>query len=256
VRSPNGMFYEVHGAGHPVVLLHGGLGGTISWTQQVPALVQWYQVFVPEQRGRGRTPDVPEPITYQSLTDDVVSFLTDVVSTPTHLVGASDGGIVGLIVAMQRPELLRRLVCLGANFHRDGFVAGSGWKELSADHPSWALPRERYEAISPDGAEHWPVIFGKLQRMWNEEPTFRPGDLNTISMPVLVMAGDDDAVSLTHTVELYEALPQGQLAIVPGTSHAAFLEKPDLVNELIVRFLQEEGSPETMLPIRRRTQLA
>jgi len=119
-------------------------------------------VFVPEQRGRGRTPDVDGPISYQILTDDVVGFIEQVIEKPSHLVGFSDGGVVGLLVAMQRPDLLKRLVTVGANFHRDGLIGAEVWTSASPDDADWAGPRQRYAEVSPDGPDHFPVVFGKL----------------------------------------------------------------------------------------------
>jgi pimeloyl-ACP methyl ester carboxylesterase len=245
------MYCEVSGAGEPLVLLHGGFGGVHSWEGQIPDLATRYEVFVPEQRGRGHTPDVEGPISYQLMAEDTIGFLEQVVGSPAHLVGASDGGIIGLLVAMQRPDLLRKLVTIGANFHRDGLMPDSFFTDASPDDVAWAMPRQRYEAISPDGADHFPIILGKLQQMWREEPTLTVHDLANIPIPVLVMAGDDDLVVPGHTIALYEALPLGQLAVVPGASHAVFMEKPDLVNRLIADFLSEEGPPDTLLPIRR-----
>jgi pimeloyl-ACP methyl ester carboxylesterase len=235
-----------------VLLLHGGLGGTFSWQAQVPALAARHHVFVVEQRGRGRTADAEGPISYELLARDAAAFIERVIGRPAHVVGASDGGIVGLLLALRHPDLLGRLVTIGANFHRDGLLPQSGWANASADDPAWEMPRQRYAALSPDGPDHWPVIFAKLSRMWSDEPTLTPAELAAIELPVLVISGDDDAVALPHTVSLYESLPNGQLAIVPGTSHAVFVEKPELVNRLVLDFLAEREPPSTLLPIRRR----
>lgn len=249
--SARGLYFEEHGAGDPLLLLHGGLGGVHSWPAQIPALATRYRVIVPEQRGRGRTPDREGPLSYDAMTDDTAALIGELVPRGAHVVGASDGGVIGLLLAIRRPELVRRLVVIGANFHHDGLRTDSGWTTLPADDPAWAGPRQRYESLSPDGPAHWPIIFDKLVALWEREPELSAADLGSIEAPVLVMAGDDDAVALTHTATLYEALPAGQLAIVPGTSHACFVEKPDLVNGLILDFLAEEGHPETLLPIRR-----
>jgi pimeloyl-ACP methyl ester carboxylesterase len=245
------MYYETHGAGDPILLLHGGLGGAHVWQAQVLDLAERYQAFIPELRGRGRTADVDGEISYQSQAEDIIAFLERVVLSPVHLIGASDGAVVGLFVAMQRPELLRSLVTIGGNFHRDGLMPGNRFTEASASDETWAMSRQRYQEVSPDGPAHWPIVFAKLQRMWRDEPTIHVSDLRAVSIPVLVMAGDDDIVQHAHTIALYEALPLGQLAIVPAASHAVFLEKPGLVNRLILEFLDEAGPPKTMLPIRR-----
>jgi pimeloyl-ACP methyl ester carboxylesterase len=125
------MYYEVSGSGEPLVLLHGGFGGAHIWAAQVTDLAERFSVFVPEQRGRGHTADAKGPVSYQILADDIMAFLGQTVGRRAHLVGASDGGIVGLLVAMQRPDLLRRLVTIGSSFHRDGLVGASMWTEAS-----------------------------------------------------------------------------------------------------------------------------
>jgi pimeloyl-ACP methyl ester carboxylesterase len=250
--SPVPLYYELHGeTGVAVTLLHGGFGGAHSWAQQLPALKPSFRVFVPEMRGRGRTRDEDGPITYDAMTDDTIAFIEGVVRAPCAIVGASDGGNVGLMTALRRPDLVQKLVVIGANFHYSALLPAAGWTSLPADDEAWAGPRSRYEALSPDGPDHWAVLHEKLVRMWQQEPTLTTDDVGKIQIAVLVIAADDDLVPLAHTVALYEALPVGQLAIIPGTSHASFVEKPDIVNRLIVDFLLETGPPETMLPIRR-----
>ena len=244
------MAYEEHGEGDALLLLHGGMGGAYSWTNQTPVFSEKFRVLIPEQRGRARTPDVEGPLSYQKMADDTIEFLESEVKGHVYIVGASDGGIIGLYLAMQRPDLVRKLVSLGANFHKDG-LAWKGLEEISAEDEEWAMPRERYSAVSPDGPEHWPVIFDKVKKMALVEPTLTTDNLASISVPVLVMVGDDDIVAHDHTIALYESLPFGQLAVIPGASHPTIFEKPELVNGLILDFLAEEGPPVTYQPVRR-----
>jgi pimeloyl-ACP methyl ester carboxylesterase len=124
---------------------------------------------------------------------------------------------------------------------------------LTAESPELAIFRSMYDSASPDGPEHWPVVFDKVIRMWTEEPTLTVKDLSSIQAPALVLVGDDDMPTLSHTVEMYESLPRGQLAVVPGSSHAVPMEKPALVNQLILEFLQG-GEPQTLMPMRRREE--
>jgi pimeloyl-ACP methyl ester carboxylesterase len=246
------MYYETSGAGEPLLLLHGGFGGVHVFGGQVPAFAQRYRVLVPEQRGRGHTPDAEGPISYQLLADDIIAFLEAEVGEPVLLVGVSDGGIVGLLVATQRPELLAKLVTVGANFHGDGLLSSALWTDASPDDEAWTAPRQRYAAVSPDGLAHFPVVFAKLQHMWRDgQPTLSTGDLARIPVPVLVLVGDDDIIDHAHTVTMYEAILGGQLAVIPGASHAVFMEKPELLNRIVLDFLAEQGSPETLLPVRR-----
>jgi len=160
--------------------------------------------------------------------------------------------ILGLLVGRARPDLIRRLVTVGSNFHGDGLLHSSLWTEGSPDDEAWAGPRQHYSRVSPDSADRFSIIFAKLQQMWRDgQPQLTMEDLRNIEVPVLVMAGDDDAIDHRHTIALYEALPHGQLAVIPGASHAVFMEKPELLNRIILDFLAEEGDPQTILPIRR-----
>ncbi len=136
------MFYEDHGEGDPLVLIHGAMGGAHAWPNQIEAFANTYRVFVPEQRGRGRTPDVEGPLSYQVMTDDTVEFLERTAEGKAHIVGASDGGIIGLFLAMQRPDLVSKLVTIGANFHKDG-LAMQGFEDSTAEDEDWAMPREK-----------------------------------------------------------------------------------------------------------------
>jgi pimeloyl-ACP methyl ester carboxylesterase len=244
-------YYEVHGddAGEPLALLHGGIATAESWAGQVGTLSERYRVFVPERRGHGHTPDVG-PITFDLMAADTAAFLREVVGGPAHLVGWSDGGNVGLVMALSDPDLVRSLVVIGSNFHHDGGMFSPEEAGLAADSEELAFFRNLYAAVSPDGPEHWPVVFQKITRMWAEEPTLTVQDLARIQAPTLVMAGDDDIIQLSHTTAMYEALPHGQLAIVPATSHALPMEKPGEVNRLILEFLAG-GEPQTMMPVRR-----
>jgi pimeloyl-ACP methyl ester carboxylesterase len=115
--------------------------------------------------------------------------------------------------------------------------------------PEWAPMRDPYAATSPDGGDHFPVFVAKVLQMGLTGPTMTVDDLRRIDRPVLVMVGDDDAPTYEHTVTLFESLPQGQLAVVPGTSHFLPMEKPELVTSLILDFLAE-GAPKRMSPIR------
>jgi pimeloyl-ACP methyl ester carboxylesterase len=245
-------YYEVHGdaGSEPLVLLHGGLATAETWGGVTGALAERYRVFVPEHRGHGHTEDIEGPITFDLMAADTAAFLREVVGGPAHLVGWSDGGIIGLLIALREPSLMRRLVAIGANFHYDGGIASPSEMGFQADGPEMAPLRGMYEAASPDGPDHWPVVFDKVLRMWNEEPTLTVEDVARIEAPVLVMVGDDDMVRLDHTVALYEALPRGQLAVVPAASHGLPLERPEEVARLVTEFLVR-GEPHTIMPARR-----
>ena len=147
---------------------------------------------------------------------------------------------------------MRTIVAIGANFHWNGLhppfldAAREGWDPAAAE---MAPLREGYAAQSPDGPDHWPEFVGKVGEMIGNGPTLTVEDLRRIDCPVLVMAGDDDLMTTSHTIELFESLSQGQLAVVPGTSHLLPYEKPDVVARLVQAFLADP-SPTRMMPFR------
>jgi pimeloyl-ACP methyl ester carboxylesterase len=239
-------WYDEHGAGDPVVLLHPGMASARAFGPNLEALADRFRVLTPERRGHGRTPDVDGPISYDLMAQDTIAFLERVVGGPARLVGCSDGAIVALLVALARPDLVERLVLAAGVFHRDGWLPGV----VDPDAPPHEAIVEGYAELSPDGREHFPVFAAKMARMHADEPALTPAELENVRCRTLVMVADDDEVALEHAVELYRALPDGELAVVPGTSHGLLVEKPELCNTLIVDFLATDPVP-TYAPIRR-----
>jgi pimeloyl-ACP methyl ester carboxylesterase len=244
VNGVHTWFDEV-GDGDPVVLLHGGLTDSQEFALITPAIAAEFRTYLPERRGHGHTPDVDGPISYDLMADDTIAFLEATVERAAHLVGHSDGANVALLVALKRPDLVRRLVLISANFHHDGLVPGA----IEVDH-LMGMVAGHYAAVSPDGAEHLPIVGAKVGRMFDEEPTLTVADLAGVRARTLVMCADDDAVTLEHTVALYRGIPRSELAVVPGTSHVLVLEKPELCHKLIVDFLTTDAPP-TFWPLRR-----
>ena len=233
-----------------VLLLHGGLSNSDLLLDAVGAgLAERYRLVAFDRRGHGYTADTAAPFHYDDMATETVGVLETVVGGAAHLVGWSDGGIVALFVALRRPDLVDRMVLIGANFHFSGFAG----LDIPEDSPLAAAMFEAYQARSPDGPEHFGEMFAKFMAMATTEPTLTAGDLGRITAPTLVMAGDDDAVLLPHTCEMYQALPAGQLSIVPGTSHALPLERPDVTASTILEFLAAEVPPATLMPVRRAT---
>jgi pimeloyl-ACP methyl ester carboxylesterase len=240
-------WYDEHGAGEPLVLLHPGGADARSWAPNLGALAAHFHVFTPERRGHGRTPDVEGPITYELMAQDTIAFLEDVVGGPAHLVGCSAGSSVALLVALRRPDLARRMVLVCGVFHRDGWLP-EAIDPHAAAHEALV---QGYAELSPDGPGHFPVVWEKLSRMSFEEPTLTASDLSRVTSRTLVMLGDDDEVTLEHAVAMYRGLGDAELAVIPGTSHGLLHEKPALCNTILVDFLTTDPVP-TFAPIRRR----
>jgi pimeloyl-ACP methyl ester carboxylesterase len=247
-------WYETAGEGDPLVLLHGGLMTNDSWGAQRSVFAERFQVLAPERRGHGHTPDVEGPLNYGDMAADTIGFLETVVKQPAHLVGWSDGGVVGLLIAVARPDLVRKLVAISANASPASVVnvpESHQMEGAAPDDPSMEMFRSLHAASSPDGPEHWPIFFKKyFEMVGSAQPDIKPDELAGISTPTLVVSGDDDMVTLEHTMDIYRAIPNSELAIVPGTSHAVLFEKPDLLNRIVLDFLENDPPP-TMLPFRR-----
>lgn len=235
-----------------VVLLHGGLSSSASLLKSVgPRLARDFRVAAFDRRGHGRTADTSAPFHYRSMAEETVAFL-ELLGGRSHLVGHSDGGIVALLTALARPDLVNRVVAVGANFHFDA-VASSA--DLTFEGPAFEEWAAKFAERSPDGLGHARAVADKTLTLLATEPTLTPADLAAMSRPVLVMAGDDDVVDLEHTVVLYQSLPDAQLAIVPGTSHAVLKERPKECARIITRFLTERLPPVTLQPVRRAPSL-
>jgi pimeloyl-ACP methyl ester carboxylesterase len=181
------------------------------------------------------------------MADDTIAFLEAVVRVPAHLVGHSDGAFTAMLVAMQRPELVKRLVLISGGFNKKGEAAPD--MEWNVDQLAQFLG-PAYGEVSPDGEDHFKVVAAKIGEMIAVEPNLQASQLAEVTQRTLVMFSDDDLMTMTHAVEMYEALPNAELAVVPGTSHFLMQEKAELVNRLILDFLASDPV-QTVAPIRR-----
>jgi pimeloyl-ACP methyl ester carboxylesterase len=240
-------WYDEDGQGEPLVLMHGGLVDARFLAPNLPPLADRFHVYTPERRGHGHTPDVEGPITYQLMAEDTIAFLEQVVRAPAVLVGHSDGAFVAMLVAMQRPELVSRLALISGGFDKSGEAMPD--MEFDVDEVV-AFLGGAYGEVSPDGEAHFPVVVAKIGEMMKTEPRMDASELARVTQRTLLMFSDDDLVTMRHVVDMYEALPDVELAVVPGTSHFLTQEKPALVNAILVDFLTNEPVA-TVAPIRR-----
>jgi pimeloyl-ACP methyl ester carboxylesterase len=231
-----------------VVLLHGGMSHSGLLLDALgDAMTDRYRVVSFDRRGHGRTADTGAPFHYADMATETIGVLESVVGGPAHLVGWSDGGIISLLVALRRPDLIRRMVIIGTNVHHNAALP----VDVDPEGPFFTRIHDDYAALSPDGADHFDDLSKRFEVMVTTEPTMTPDDLVAVAAPTLVMAGDDDFFGLDHTCAIYAALPAGRLAIVPGASHALPLEQPALMTSLILGFLTSDEPPPTLLPVRR-----
>lgn len=228
------MYYEVHGDGSPLLLLHGGSGSIPdTW---IPHFTPDFRVIAPEQLGHGRTADVADrPFHYHDMAEDTVELMRQLGIESTVVVGYSDGGIIGLDLAIHHPGRLSKLAVTGANARFDGYTAENQKWARSFD-PSSEPVSGKYAQLSPDGAAYWPVVLARLKLMWGAEPSFTNEELQSITAPTLLVFGDRDIVTPEHAVEMFRAIPGAQLCVVPNAGHGV------MPAETVISFLREEIS--------------
>jgi pimeloyl-ACP methyl ester carboxylesterase len=238
------LYYETYGSGDPVLLLHGGSAAIESYFNQIPELAKRFTVIAPDSRGQGRTQDSDKPLSYDLMAADCLALLGHLKLTNVAVIGWSDGGVIGLHLAMNHPGLVRKLVTIGGNFRPDGMTEEfqEGLKSSGpGDHPEFLV--DLYKQLTPDGPDHFPTIYGKLKTLWTTSPNFTTNQLQTIKCPALIMVGDHDFVKLEHTTELFRNLPNGQLCVIPGATHFSPVENPSLVNKVLMEFLEAKSAP-------------
>jgi pimeloyl-ACP methyl ester carboxylesterase len=230
-------YYEIHGQGAPVLLLHGGFCSLETWRAQLPALAAAYQVHAPERPGHGRSADRDGPFRYADMVADTIRYLDAVGLDDANVIGFSDGAIISLLLALEHPERVRSIVAISANLNPDVF-ADTGDEPAEEDEARGGSDvRAAYEKLSPDGPGHCDVILDKLHTLWTSEPDIAAADLAAICAPALIMAGDRDSIPTDHTVLIARSIPRARLAIVPDAGHMVIEEQPDEVNRLVLRFL-------------------
>jgi pimeloyl-ACP methyl ester carboxylesterase len=238
------MWFDRQGDGPPVVLLHGGLTDSRDFAGNLDKLKVNRSVFLPERRGHGHTPDTDRPLTIEEMAADMESFVEKVVGGAADLVGYSAGAAVAIHVAVNRPDLVRRLVAISGALSADGWIV----RPVAGGTPPEPL-QQAYGQVSPDGPEHFRVVVDKVAAGADAQ-RYDLDRLARLRAPTLVIVGDDDIVDLDHAVAVYRAIPDAALWVVPNASHLLLHEYPDEVPAVVDTFLQA-GPRTTLMPIRR-----
>ncbi|MFN8178410.1 MAG: alpha/beta hydrolase [bacterium] len=232
------MYYEVQGRGAPLVLLHGGAGNGLQFSKQIPDFEGTHRLIIPDLCAQGRTTDRPGPLSYHEMAEDVVALLDRLHLKRVDLMGWSDGGNVGLDIAIHHPGRLRHLITFGANFSPDGLNdADVAWNRTATADSFGTGMEVGYRALSPE-PDHYREAMTKILDMWRTEPRFTPAELGSIRAKTLICAGDHDLIRPEHSEALARMIPGASLWIVPDASHSAMIERPDLVNPRVLAFLK------------------
>lgn len=243
------MYYEIHGAGEPLVLLHGAYGTISMWGLFLESLSQHHQVIAVELQAHGHTADIDRPIRYEDMADDVAGLMKHLSLAKADVAGFSMGGNVALQLAMRHPDMVRKLVTISANYRADGYYPEVlvGIKEITPEVFVGSPMETAYLEAAPN-PENWPVLIEKLKDLGADSHAWPDEEVAMITAPTLIMMGDADVMRPEHGVALFRllgggvpgdltGLPNSQLAILPGTTHVTVTEQTDLLLSMIEAFL-------------------
>jgi pimeloyl-ACP methyl ester carboxylesterase len=234
------LHHRVEGAGPDLVMLHGGAGGISDLDRLRARLAPGHRVISPDQRGHGQSVD-PGSISYAEMAADTAALLDSLGVRAADVVGWSDGGVIGLLLARDRPDLVGRLVAISANLANDAdpsFITPPAQAYMDKLTPaSLDVPDGRLAAFPSAG--DWTATAARIIAMWRVGNDLTFDDLRALPMPVCYIAADHDIVPLAHTIGMFEATPSAQLAILPKANHGLAFNRVDEVAAITVRFLAE-----------------
>jgi pimeloyl-ACP methyl ester carboxylesterase len=231
------MYFEARGRGRPLVLLHGGLMTIdLNFGPLLDPLAASRQVIAVELQGHGHTADIDRPMTIDALADDVVALLDHLRIAEADLFGFSLGGLVAYAVAFGSPARVGKLIVASADAHRPPGRGSAPLDDERMPTPAdFQAMRDAYDAIAPN-PEHFEEFAAKTSAAVHEFPG-RTDELRSLQVPTLLIFGDRDFSPLPDVVEMFELLPNAQLAVLPGTTHVGVTQRPGEVLALITPFL-------------------
>ncbi len=245
------MYYEIHGTGRPLVLLHGNLSTIdVDFGRIIPALAKTRQVIAVEQQAHGHTADIDRPLTIQNWTDDTAVLLRSLDVTGADVFGYSSGSAVALQLAIDHPSLVRKLILASTSYRLDGLhpeVLG-GIEQIQPEHLAGTPFEEAYATVAPR-PEDWPVLIEKVKQMDSDLPEWPAETIKNLGKPVLLVIGDSDIVRPEHAVEFLRllgggvvgdisGLPSSRLAVLPGTTHITLVHRADWLASMVEEFLE------------------
>jgi len=222
------MYAEVYGKGQPLLIIHGNGGSINNFVYQVPYFSKKYKVIIADSRSQGKSTDKGDSLTYEMMADDYAALLDAMKIDSAYVIGWSDGGINGLLLAIRHPEKVKKLAITGANLVPD----------------TTAVPQQIWDMVTPVLTElkNKPEKNDqekntlKLFQLLAEQPHIPLTDLHTISCPALVIGGDHDVIKEEHTMLIYKNIPKAYLWILPGSGHSTPVVYKDDFNKVVDRF--------------------
>src|SRR5437016_2089951 len=245
------MYYEVHGSGEPVVLLHGAfMTITNNWTGWIGELSKTRKVIAVEMQGHGRTADIPRDITSENLADDVAALLEQLKIPRADLIGYSMGGAVAMQCAIRHPDKVRKVVVISSMFRRDGMVkeALDAFPKLTADAFKGSPIEAEYKKLSPT-PDDFPNFVKRILATASKGHDFGADKLKATKAPMFFIHGDADGVRLDHIAEMYrlkgggnihgdmQPRSESRLAILPDTTHVTLMNRMSIIVPMMNDFL-------------------
>jgi pimeloyl-ACP methyl ester carboxylesterase len=248
------MYYEIHGTGRPLILLHGAYMTIDAMGPLLPGLAETRQVIAAEMQGHGRTADIDRPITYEQMADDTAGLARELGIDTADVFGYSMGGGVALQVALRHPQLVRRLVLASAGFASDAMPpeALAMFPSITPEMFAGSPIEQEYLRLAPNPGD-FPKLVEKLKQLDTMDFAWPKDDIRAIAAPTLIILGDSDGVRLEHAVEFFKlrgggvmgdlsGLPESQLAVLPGTTHyvppgSGLLDRHDWLLTMVPPFL-------------------
>jgi pimeloyl-ACP methyl ester carboxylesterase len=232
------IHYVAYGQGDPVLLLHGGLSNKLSWFSQIPWLVaSGRRVVLIDTRGHGDSTPGHSKLSYQIFAEDTLQVLDRLGIQSTDIVGWSDGGIIALLLGLEAPQRVEKIVAISANFQPSGVIPDT---ERNQDE-SRSIPlnkiTNRLRSWWSGAGERHPALEAEIKELWRTAPQLEHADLHAITAPTLVITGENDIIDLRHSSELARMLANGKLEFVPDAGHAAPITHARQINRLIASFL-------------------
>jgi pimeloyl-ACP methyl ester carboxylesterase len=228
------LYYETYGKGTPLLFLHGNGGSINDFAYQIPYFAKHFKVIAVDSRAHGNSTDSRDSLSYEMMADDFNALLDSLHLDSCYVLGWSDGGIVGLLLSIRHPEKVKKLAITGANL----------WPDTSAVDP-WAYQQTVSEIDSLSKLPVTPEIKNKLKlaKLLLHEPHISIQQLNTITCPTLVMAGDHDVILPKHTLLIAESIPRSTLWILPNCGHATLIRYKDAFNSNVNTFFKNTFHP-------------
>ena len=232
------IHYVSYGQGDPVLLLHGGLSNRLSWFSQIPWLVaSGRRVILIDTRGHGYSTKGHSKLSYQIFAEDTLQVLDRLGIQRTDVVGWSDGGIIALLLGLESPQRIAKIVAISANFHPSGVILEAESPQSVSNTGFLKSIRDWFRGVWSGAGEQHPSLEAEIIELWRTEPQLEHSDLHAITSPTLVVVGENDIIDLNHSNELARMLANGRIEVIPGAGHAAPVTHAQEINQLIASFL-------------------